>query len=377
MQHRLPALDWMRGLVMVLMVTDHASSAFNANHPVTDSTLWPGWDQPLDPLEFFVRWLSHLCAPVFVFLAGTSLALSMERKRALGASEWSLDRDLLIRGLLILAVEFTFIYGLWFPAGFLLQVLFAIGSSMLLMIGLRRLPSSVLVILALGLFLLGEWTRTGVMGMESTPFNLARGLLIDGGYFTFEFTSEHVMAAYPTLPWCAMMMLGWVLGRWLLGRKEQPEVAGRLWVLGLGALAIFAVVRGADYSFGNLGLTRTDSSWLQWLHVSKYPPSITFAALELGIMLLLLAAFFRFDSVRKGPVNSLNPLLVFGQTAFFFYVAHILLIEVVARQTEIYHAGGLVDALLGSAIALAVLYPVCLIYRRIKATHPRSLLRYF
>ena len=76
MKERLPALDWMRGIVRVLMATDHASEAFNANRTITDSVLMYNWEQALDALEFAYRWISHLCAPTFLFLAGAALALS-------------------------------------------------------------------------------------------------------------------------------------------------------------------------------------------------------------------------------------------------------------------------------------------------------------
>ncbi|MFT7464166.1 MAG: putative membrane protein, partial [Pseudohongiellaceae bacterium] len=145
MKHRMQALDWMRGIVMVIMVTDHASEAFNAARPVTDSVLLPSWDQPLDALQFPFRWLSHICAPVFLFLAGTSLALSLGRKLARGTSGWSIDKDLLIRGLLILGVDLFLINLVWHPGALLLQVMYAIGLSMICMIGLRRLPDGLLI----------------------------------------------------------------------------------------------------------------------------------------------------------------------------------------------------------------------------------------
>ena len=94
----------MRGVVMILMVTDHASEAFNASRPVTDSVMLSGWNQPLDAFQFLFRWLSHLCAPTFLFLAGTSLALSVERKKAKGVTSKGINRDLLIRGLVILGL---------------------------------------------------------------------------------------------------------------------------------------------------------------------------------------------------------------------------------------------------------------------------------
>ncbi len=376
MKHRLPALDWMRGVVMMLMVTDHAGEAFNADRPVTDSALFPGWEQPLDTLQFLVRWASHLCAPVFVFLAGTSLALSIERKLARGAKPWNIDRDLIIRAALMFAVELTLINWLWFPGGVLFQVMFAIGASMLLMVGLRRLPTPGLVVLAPAMLLACEWSRTGSLGLMSTPWNLAQALLLNGGYFQFEFTEQALMIAYPALPWCAIMVMGWVFGRWLLTQGEGALVAKKLLVTGLASLLIFGVVRGANESFGNLALLRTDNSLVQWLHVSKYPPSLSFVALELGIMFVLLGAFFARTQSTNGEVNRLNPVLVFGQTAFFFYLAHILLIEKVAQQTDLYMAGTLKDGLLASLLTLAVLYPICLLYRSVKAKYSRSLLRY-
>ena len=105
MKHRLPALDWLRGLVMILMASDHASGAFNAARPVTDSVYLYDPQQQLGAIEFIYRWLSHLCAPTFLFLAGTALALSIERKKKRGISASTIDRELLIRGLLIFGVD--------------------------------------------------------------------------------------------------------------------------------------------------------------------------------------------------------------------------------------------------------------------------------
>ena len=128
MQHRLPALDWMRGIVMLLMATDHASEAFNASRPTLDSILF-GKQVALDPLQFAHRWLSHLCAPTFLFLAGTSLALSINRRIHRGASPGSIDRDLLVRGLIVFGVDLLFINWFWSPGFLVLQVMTAIGLA--------------------------------------------------------------------------------------------------------------------------------------------------------------------------------------------------------------------------------------------------------
>src|SRR6187399_1472822 len=99
---RIAAIDWMRGLVMVLMVIDHAAMAFNRHHIDRDSAVYPDASvMDLPALEFFTRWITHLCAPSFVFLAGTALALSVERRVARGIDSWEIDRGILVRAAII------------------------------------------------------------------------------------------------------------------------------------------------------------------------------------------------------------------------------------------------------------------------------------
>ena len=153
---RLAAIDWMRGFVMGLMAIDHASQRGNGGRLASDSAYlanlfvggeyWiPGTE--LDPAQFLTRWITHLCAPTFLFLSGTSLAMSLEKRRAKGMAERELDRHLLIRAGVVLACEG--ILTLMAGSGLLmLQVLFAIGTSMIAMVGLRRLPTPVLLALA-------------------------------------------------------------------------------------------------------------------------------------------------------------------------------------------------------------------------------------
>jgi uncharacterized membrane protein len=98
--HRTAAIDWMRGFVMVLMVIDHSSMAFDRNHLSQDSALYPdAATMALPSGEFFTRWMTHLCAPTFVFLAGTALALSIDRRVANGVKAWDIDKGILIRAL--------------------------------------------------------------------------------------------------------------------------------------------------------------------------------------------------------------------------------------------------------------------------------------
>lgn len=141
---RVVALDWMRGLVMVLMTVDHASEMFNSRRHVSDVAYLYKPGTPLPLVQFLVRWITHLCAPTFVFLAGGSLALSTRKRLKAGESEASIDRSIVIRGLLIAAVDPLWMSWAFTPGMILLQVLFAIGASFVCMVPLRRLGNGAL-----------------------------------------------------------------------------------------------------------------------------------------------------------------------------------------------------------------------------------------
>lgn len=389
MSKRLPAIDWMRGIVMILMATDHGSSAYNSGRLVTDSKLLYDPTMQLGGLQFFHRWLSHLCAPTFLFLAGTALALSIERKRQRGVSSRSIDRDLLVRGLIILGVDLFFINLFWFPGTILLQVMYAIGVAMILMIPLRRLPSPALLAGGIGILFAAEWFLPDALLVPNDPSSVLSALLFGAGGFDTSLEAfgpwsalgipDSFLTGYPVLPWLAMMAFGWVFGRWLLVRKESPgwnaDTVRLLAGTGVGALALYGVMRGFN-TFGNQQLMRLDSSWIQWLHVSKYPPSVAFTALELGLMCVIMAGLFALENRRSDDVNPNNPVLVFGQTAFFFYVAHIFILEMSARGLGIYMTGGLQASTIATGLSLILLYPICRWYRSYKHAHPGSVVRY-
>lgn len=377
---RIAAIDRMRGLVMVLMATDHAAAAFDPGRLVTDSVWYYSEEVALPALHFANRWISHLCAPTFLFLAGVSLALSVDRKRGAGVPESAIDRDLVVRGALVLAVDLVLIGWLW-GAGqiYLLQVMFAIGVSMWLMVAARRLPHAAILAIGVAALVSGEFTG-GSFVTTGEPLDLFTRFATVGGVVPIADGLRPVLVAYPVLPWFAMMLFGWSFGRWLASCRGRPGTAGaaatRMWIAGGVLLAAFVTLRGAN-GFGNANLERLDGSWIQWLHVSKYPPSLTFAALELGIMALGLAVFFRLGRNRPGDVGPNGPLIVFGQTAFFFYVVHIALLEVSARLTGLHGSAGIVTSWFATVVALATSYPLCRAYRRYKRAHPTSFVRYF
>ncbi len=362
------ALDAMRGVVILLMAVDHSSGEFNAGRLVTDGVFLSKPGMALPPAQFLTRWITHLCAPTFVFLAGVSLALSIARRRERGVSPGEIDRHLLARGLIIMAAEIvpsTF----WMePGHYLLQVLYAIGSSYLCMIALRRLPVPLLTGLAFAELLFGEaLTRALGAGGPTTP--LVAALLLTAG------PRGRLIIAYPTLPWLAIMLLGYAWGDRL--RRDKSALVLRpaeLSVAGAALLALFVPLRALN-GYGNMGLLRGGSGFVEWLHVSKYPPSITYVTLELGLMALVLALLTRVT--QAGALSSRNPLIVFGQTSMFFYLLHIPLLALLAHALKLEHALGIGAAFGFAAVAAVVLFPLCRWYRSYKAAHPASIARFF
>ena len=146
-----------------------------------------------------------------------------------------------------------------------------------------------------------------------------------------------------------------------------------LWISGVACLVVFAIVRGIG-AYGDMFLHRADGSWQQWLHVSKYPPSLTYTTLELGLLFLCLA-LLRTIEPRIG-IRENGPFFVFGQTAMFFYLVHRLVLEVPATYFGLRGVGGIGTTYAVAAVLLAALYPACRWYRTVKAAHPESVLKY-
>jgi uncharacterized membrane protein len=366
---RVATIDWMRGFVMVLMVIDHASMAFDGNHVAHDSAFFPdAGTMALPAAEFFTRWITHLCAPTFVFLAGTSLAISIERRAARGLPAWDIDKNILIRGAIIALLDLSIVSlgsGRW-----TFGVLYAIGVSMMCMAGLRRLPTWGLCAAALGWIVLGELVIGAVWsppGSSSIPAALTIAY----------YRADDLVIHYAFVNWLAIMMLGWVFGRHLIRHAAgQSRVSGKkvLWVAGLAGLATFLAVR-YNAGYGDMFLNRADASWQQWLHVSKYPPSLAYIGLEVGILCLCLAALRSLEphiGVRRNGV-----LLVFGETAMFFYLVHRLVLEVPATWFGLRGFGDLTTTYVTAAVLLVLLYPACLWYRGFKKAHPDSVLKFF
>jgi uncharacterized membrane protein len=363
---RLVPIDWMRGIVMVLMSVDHSSEAFNAGRLFTDSMFFYRVGTPLPMGQFLTRFITHLCAPAFVFLAGTGLAFNVHHQTARGVGPVAIDRQIAMRGLVIALFELWISWFVVPPGMWLLQVLYAIGTSFLFMVPLRRLPNAVALGLSLFLIAGGEILVGLSVRMGSDPAHppLGLALLVVGG------ERGPLVIGYPPIHWLAILLLGWVWGRMLLSKAPSAgRIARQLALFGAGALLVFAVLRGAN-GYGNMLLYREDHSLVQWLHVSKYPPSITYTMLELGIMAIVMAALFRVTLAR--PPRGEGLLITLGQTPMFFYLLHFPLLVMAGRICGVQHQLGLAATYAGAAGVVVVLYPACRWYRQFKASgrHP-------
>ena len=376
---RLPALDWLRGFVMAVMAVDHCDQACNRAHFARDAAYMP-LPRELPAAEFLTRWCTHLCAPTFVFLAGTGIALAAANAGRRGARWWGFDLHLVLRGLVLIALEVFVVSGYWrFEEGgrvfalwpVFLQVIWALGFGMVAMAALRHLPASALVALAV-LGLLGcEYAASSRHPIVVPAWRAL--LCIGGGFFVGDsrWAMPDVLVLYPALPWLPVMLLGCAFGRRL---ARGLPVERLLFAAGAGALLLFALLRGLA-GFGNMQMQRRSLDVLEWLHCSKYPPSITYLAMELGLMALLLALLLRLQA-RGAPVWRWNPLLVLGQVPLFFYLLHLPLIGVCrelglfARTTEVRWSW------LQALVVVLIAWPLCAAYRWYKQRWRHGWTRY-
>lgn len=309
---RLSSLDAVRGLVMVVMALDHTRDflglkAFMATDLAKTTAPY-----------FLTRWVTHLCAPGFMLLAGTAAFLS-------GKSKPALSRFLLSRGLWLVFAELTFISVAWTfsfarpsPA-----VIWALGWSMVALAALVWLPRRWLRVLAVATIAL----HNTLDGFHAGPLVDREGNLT-GTATDWVITVLHQKNSpviYPLVPWVAVMALGYALGpvfRW----EPRARVRALVW-LGLGSTAAFLLLRGLNV-YGDASPWSVQATpgftVLSFLNTTKYPPSLLYLLMTLGPLFLALAAAERL----RGPVERV--LVVFGRAPFFYYVLHLFLIHAVA-----------------------------------------------
>lgn len=368
-QSRLIPLDLLRGTLIVLMALDHAN--FFIAHQHSSGEYWGG-AFPVFPTSshFLVRFVTHLCAPGFFFLLGVGLPLFDASRRTAGWSPSEIRRHFLLRGGTLIAAQLLLdLARIWSAPGspaplWYGGVLAALGVGMILAVPLLQFKPLYLVLGAGGLLLALELLTPAASAWGLNFDSLPGVLLVYGG------GQGSWWVNYPLLAWMELVLFGMFFGKLILQEGSRAFRVGG-W-LGGCLLAGFAVVRGLN-GFGTIRPLPADD-WMGFLSLVKYPPSIAYVLLTLGINLLLLDGF---SYLPPGSVGERNPLLVFGRTPLFSYLAHIGIYLALGRLLTPDGTSLGVMVLVWLA-GLGMLYFLALGYSGYKSAQPpRSWVRFF
>jgi uncharacterized membrane protein len=320
-KQRIYSVDLLRGAVMMIMLLDHTRDYVHwagLRFDPTDLT------QTTVPL-FFTRWITHYCAPTFVFLSGVSIFL----QRMAGKSNAELSRFLATRGLWLILLEFTVVrFGFSFNLDYsffgMAQVIWAIGVSMIVMAALIWLPMRVA-----GIFGLLMIVAHNLLDGYQVPPNIAFGgqpppnvsqslwiLLHQQGIVPLT-EGSFIFVAYPLIPWIGVMAAGWAFGTLYL--KEADRRRKQLYAIGVAATATFVILRFINI-YGDPSVWSAQPSpeftLLSFLNATKYPASLLFLLMTLGPAIILLALTDRID----GKAIWQRICIVFGRVPMFFYI---------------------------------------------------------
>ena len=311
---RVTSVDALRGLVMIIMALDHTREYFHTGA----MTFQPEDLTRTTAVLFFTRWITHICAPVFMFTAGIGAFFWLNRGRTVS----QLSQFLRKRGLWLVFLELTvlhFAMAFSLVKGFVfLSILWALGWSMVALGFLVRLPVRPLAVVSIAvvaLHNLADPVRAGQFGAAAPLWNVLHqpGLFrVDGAF---------VVAAYPLIPWFAVMALGFCFGPVV---TLDPARRRRCMLrLGLGLTLAFLVIRAINiYGDPNPWSTKIPGmTVLSFLRCTKYPPSLDFLLMTLGPALLLMAGLDRLTLSRS------NPLLIFGRVPLFYFLVHFFVIH--------------------------------------------------
>jgi uncharacterized membrane protein len=323
---RVESVDVLRGLVMVIMALDHTREFFsNYGGNPTDAATAPG-------LIFFTRWITHLCAPTFVFLAGTSIYLqSLRKPRA------QLSRFLVTRGVWLMVLELVVVSSMLTfhpsPHFFMLQVIWVTGLSMILMAALIYLPLWAVASFGAALVLVHnafDWVNPATMSpVAATIWRLLHvpGVLVPPA------SGNLWLNLYPLIPWPGIMALGFAFGTFLqLPESRRQRV---MLSLGLASVAVFAALRWINRYGDPLHWKHQSTAgrtFMSFMDVQKYPPSLLFTLVTLGVSLCLMAGFEVWQA--RGNFKALRSVLsIYGRVPFFYYLLHFTTIHLAALLT--------------------------------------------
>ena len=381
-KYRIESIDILRGAVMIIMALDHTRNYFYYGLFYGDPTDLA----TTTPLLFFTRWITHFCAPVFVFLAGTSAFLYGTRRETTHEISWFL----LTRGIWLIFLEITVVNLAWtFDLSFsltILQVIWAIGFSMVVLGALVYLPRAALLVIGFNLVFLHNFldpvSFQGQGALDTLWYLLHQQQMVDYR------PDAAVFFAYPLIPWIGTMILGYVFGGLYRNSVHTTRRRRLLCWMGLIAIALFILLRGVNI-YGDLVPWSFQETLvltvLSFLNTTKYPPSLLYLLMTIGPSLLFL-------SIAENWKNKVTDMLVIvGRVPLLFYVIHLYFIHLLALIaigfTEFYWTDFIFTAerfLSGKLAAygfnlgvvylvwvfvIMALYPLCKWYNDYKSAH--------
>jgi uncharacterized membrane protein len=310
---RVPSVDIVRGAVMILMALDHVRvySGIPAGGPA--------------PEVFLTRWVTHFCAPAFLFLAGTSIFLSSKGARPTAA----LTRQLLIRGAWLVILELTFIRLAWtfnlaYADNLLAGVIWAIGWCMIVMAALIHLPRT--AIAGFGILVIAGHNFVGSFVLQNNPWEnpyhwLVR-IVYAGGWFNLGSQGSELVVLYSIIPWIGVMAAGYAFGSILTMDPGSRDRA--CYLIGFSAIALFVLLRSTNL-YGDPSTWPDDfprhAAWTAFLNPRKYPASFQFLLMTLGPTIAVMPL------LEKARGKFAKTVALFGRVPMFFYLLHIPLIH--------------------------------------------------
>lgn len=317
--NRIESIDILRGLVMVIMALDHVRDYFHYGSFFADPTNL----ETTTPFLFFTRFITHYCAPIFIFLAGTSAFLYGSKK-----TKNQLFKFLFTRGFWLVFLAIIVNNFLWkFDATYsfiILQVIWAIGLCMILLAFAIYIPFKALLIIGV-LIVAGHNLLDGII-MQGTSIKSIIWYILHQQQF-IQIGDTMVAFAYPIIPWFGLIILGYCFGT--LYKKEFNQTLRKKYLLriGLTSIALFFIIRSLNI-YGDLApwviQDTPTKTVLSFFNVTKYPPSLCYLLITMGPALLFLRTIETFKN------KATDFFLVFGRVPLFYYFLHVLLIHVLA-----------------------------------------------
>lgn len=384
---RIASIDVLRGIIMVIMALDH----------VRDYLHITGFSQDAlevattTPILYVTRWVTHICAPMFLFLSGTAVYLQGLKKARNVLSVFLLKRGLWLVIAQVTVVGFSYTFDPLFRY-LPLMVIWAIGISMMILGGLIFLPYRFILVMGL-LIVFGHNLLDIPEAMQGFEAGFGWDLLHHGYNVDYPLGGGYILALwYPFLPWLGVMLLGYCAGVLFVPGYDAAKRRRILYQIGGGAIVFFFVLRYANF-YGDphpwMVQENIERSLFSFFKVCKYPPSLLFISITVGIGLVLLSAVEGFHNRLNGFFNT------FGRTAFFYYIVHFYLIHLLCMIGFFLRGNTLERAIIerekfpfmfaipGEGYSLFVvyllwigvvlgLYPICRWYDGYKTNHPEK-----